>query len=143
MLNIPSTKLVNDEIETAVLAAEFAQLLKPGDKVILNGTLGSGKTFFIKKVLSYHNILDVTSPTFAIVNEYRNYFRFYHFDFYRLKNYKELLDAGWNDYMNDDDAISFVEWGNLIPKALPNKRIEITIKYNEGTKREIEFGTYE
>jgi tRNA threonylcarbamoyladenosine biosynthesis protein TsaE len=134
---------VQNENETKLLAADFAGDLKIGEKVILNGELGAGKTFFIKSALKSLGINNVSSPSFAIVNEYVGKNRFFHFDFYRLQNMSELYDIGWQDYLNDDEVILFVEWGNLIPKALPSKRIEINIDMKIGTSREFKFVRYE
>ena len=143
MIKIPSQKIVTSEDETSALASDFAELIKPNDKIILNGQLGSGKTFFIKKVLLTLEIINVNSPTFAIVNEYTGKNKIYHFDFFRLQNIKELMDIGWQDYMNDETAISFIEWGNLLPAALPKNRFEIFIEVNEDLKREFRFQKYE
>ena len=143
MIKIPSAKIVTSEDETTVLASDFAALIKPGDKIVLNGQLGSGKTFFIKKVLLTLGIINVNSPTFAIVNEYTGKNKIYHFDFFRLQNIKELMDIGWQDYMNDDSAISFIEWGSILPAALPKARFEISIDVNENLKREFRFQKYE
>ena len=143
MIKIPSAKIVTSEDETTVLASDFAALIKPGDKIVLNGQLGSGKTFFIKKVLLTLGINNVNSPTFAIVNEYTGKNKIYHFDFFRLQNIKELMDIGWQDYMNDDSAISFIEWGSILPAALPKARFEISIDVNENLKREFKIQKYE
>ena len=143
MIKIPSAKIVTSEDETSALASDFAELIKPNDKIILNGQLGSGKTFFIKKVLLTLEIINVNSPTFAIINEYTGKNKIYHFDFFRLQNIKELMDIGWQDYMNDETAISFIEWGNLLPAALPKNRFEIFIEVNENLKREFRFQKYE
>jgi len=143
VIKIPSAKIVTSEDETTVLASDFAALIKPGDKIVLNGQLGSGKTFFIKKVLLTLGIINVNSPTFAIVNEYTGKNKIYHFDFFRLQNIKELMDIGWQDYMNDDSAISFIEWGSILPAALPKARFEISIDVNENLKREFRFQKYE
>ena len=143
MIKIPSAKIVTSEDETTVLASDFAALIKPGDKIVLNGQLGSGKTFFIKKVLLTLGIINVNSPTFAIVNEYTGKNKIYHFDFFRLQNIKELMDIGWQDYMNDDSAISFIEWGSILPAALPKARFEISIDVNENLKREFKIQKYE
>ena len=143
MIKIPSAKIVTSEDETSALASDFAELIKPNDKIVLNGQLGSGKTFFIKKVLLTLGIINVNSPTFAIVNEYTGKNKIYHFDFFRLQNIKELMDIGWQDYMNDETAISFIEWGNLLPAALPKTRYEISIEVNENLKREFSFQKYE
>jgi len=143
VIKIPSAKIVTSEDETSALASDFAELIKPNDKIVLNGQLGSGKTFFIKKVLLTLGIINVNSPTFAIVNEYTGKNKIYHFDFFRLQNIKELMDIGWQDYMNDETAISFIEWGNLFFAALPKSRFEISIDVNENLKREFRFQKYE
>ncbi len=106
---------------------------------MLNGDLGAGKTFFIKAALASIGITNVNSPSFAIVNEYHNSSQIYHFDFYRLKNYVELLDIGWQDYLNDEESIIFIEWGNRFNSILPSKRIEINILTLTGSEREFSF----
>ena len=142
-MQYPSKISVNTEEETAELAENFIKTLSPGDVVILNGNLGAGKTFFIKRALKYLGINNVNSPTFAIVNEYSGSRKFYHFDFYRINDIAELYDIGFNDYLNDTDAAVFIEWGNLMPGILPHKRIEINIKLNDDFSREFEFLKYE
>ena len=112
---------------------------KTGDRVILNGELGSGKTFFVKSALSFLGIAEVNSPSFAIVNEYFKNFHIYHFDFYRLKNSAELFNIGWQDYLNDDESIIFIEWGNRLSSILPPDRIEINIELTGETEREFRF----
>jgi len=135
----PSKHNVLNEEETTELAYELSKEIKPGDVVVLHGDLGTGKTFFIKKVLSNFKISEVNSPTFAIVNEYEENNKFYHIDFYRVGNIKELYDIGIEDYLNDAEAISFIEWGNLFIDVLPKKRIEINFNINSDFTREIEF----
>jgi len=134
-----STIKTTTEAETAMLASEFILACKKGDRVVLNGDLGAGKTFFIKSALTSIGITNVNSPSFAIVNEYRNKFHICHFDFYRLKNSAELFDIGWQDYVNDDESILFIEWGNRLPSVLPAERIEISISILNGTEREFRF----
>ncbi|MBT8379593.1 MAG: tRNA (adenosine(37)-N6)-threonylcarbamoyltransferase complex ATPase subunit type 1 TsaE [Ignavibacteria bacterium] len=143
MINYPSKVFIKDENETKNLATDFISEVKIGEKIILNGELGAGKTFFIKAALSHVGIDSVNSPSFAIVNEYSTKIKFYHFDFYRLQNSAELYDIGWQDYLNDDESIMFVEWGNLVPEALPDNRIEISILTKNGTCREFNFARYE
>ena len=128
--------LVNSEDETTSFAEDFSSTLKGGEVVVLNGNLGAGKTFFIKRLLNNFGIENTTSPSFAIVNEYLGKFKIYHFDFYRIEKINELFDIGFNDYLNNPDAITFIEWGNLFPQILPGKRIEIKIKIVDDTKRE-------
>ena len=141
-MKLPFTTTVNDEKGTEELAIKFAKELQKGQVIVLNGNLGSGKTFFIKKVMQQFGINHVNSPSFAIVNEYEGKIKAYHFDFYRLKNIDELFDIGWQDYLNDVDAVIFIEWGELINEALPKERLEIFITILEGTTRRYEFIRY-
>jgi tRNA threonylcarbamoyladenosine biosynthesis protein TsaE len=142
LLQLPYKKTIGSESETSSIAKEFVKLIQPGDKIVLNGQLGAGKTYFIKEALSEFGINNVTSPTFAIVNEYDGDFKIYHSDFFRLKNFRELIDIGWQDYMNDETAIIFIEWGNLLPEALPEVRFEIRITLNDDLTREISIQKY-
>jgi tRNA threonylcarbamoyladenosine biosynthesis protein TsaE len=135
--------IVNSEIETAKLAEQFSSKLKGGEVIVLNGNLGAGKTFFIKNLLNKFGIDNTTSPSFAIVNEYSGKFKIYHFDFYRIEKITELYDIGFNDYLNDPDAITFIEWGNLFQEILPAKRIDIEILIKENSKREIYINYHE
>jgi tRNA threonylcarbamoyladenosine biosynthesis protein TsaE len=140
---LPFVTTVNDEKDTEDLAIKFAKELQNERVIVLNGNLGSGKTFFIKKVMQQFGINYVNSPSFAIVNEYEGKIKAYHFDFYRLMNIDELFDIGWQDYLNDAEAVIFVEWGNLINEALPKERLEIFITILEGTRRKFECVIYE
>ena len=94
-------------------------------------------------VLKSFSINNVRSPSFAIVNEYKGKFKFYHFDFYRLKKIEDLVAIGWVDYLNNSDAAIFIEWGELLEAALPEKRIEISITVIDDTKRRFEFKKYD
>ena len=142
-MEYPSVIKVNTEDETSEIAGNFIKSVVPGDVIILNGNLGAGKTFFVKNALKTMGIANVNSPTFAIVNEYTGSFKIYHFDFYRINEPAELFDIGFNDYLNDAEAVVFIEWGNLMPEILPHKRIEINIKINDDYSREFEFSKYE
>ena len=139
MVHFPSTIKTENESETAKVAADFMSVCKKGDRIVLNGNLGSGKTFFIKASLKSIGITSVNSPSFAIVNEYYSTFKICHFDFFRLKKASELFDIGWQDYLNDDDSMIFIEWGNMFPEVVPEERIEIQIEMFNGTKREFSF----
>ena len=135
----PSYHKVSREQDTEKLANEFSSLIKPGEVIVLNGNLGSGKTFFIKSVLKSFNINGVSSPTFSIVNEYTGDMKYYHLDFYRIEVVKELYDIGFDEYMNDEVAVKFIEWGNLFPIVLPHKRTEIVITLQEDFSRDFYF----
>ncbi|NOX64773.1 MAG: tRNA (adenosine(37)-N6)-threonylcarbamoyltransferase complex ATPase subunit type 1 TsaE [Chlorobi bacterium] len=125
-----------DETETIDLAKKFSGVLKPGNTVALIGDLGTGKTFFTKNVIAAFGNSEVSSPTFAIVNVYETKFKIYHFDFYRIKKVGELYDIGFDDYLADSDAITFIEWADLFPEILPEHRFEIKINSIDETKRE-------
>jgi tRNA threonylcarbamoyladenosine biosynthesis protein TsaE len=139
LIRFPSKIKTRSEEESASLAAEFIVNCTKGDRIVLNGDLGAGKTFFVKAALAAIGIMSVNSPSFSIVNEYWNSSHIYHFDFYRLKNFIELLDIGWQDYLNDDQSIIFIEWGNRFNSVLPDKRFEITISTLAGSEREFNF----
>jgi tRNA threonylcarbamoyladenosine biosynthesis protein TsaE len=134
---------INSENETIELASRFSADLEPGDVVILNGNLGAGKTFFIRQALKNLGIDSVSSPTFTLVNEYVGKYKIYHFDFYRINNSSELFDIGFNDYLNDDESVIFIEWGNLIPEILPHKRMEISIQIVSDFSRNFVFEKYD
>jgi len=139
LVTFPSKIKSRSENESDLIAKEFMKACKAGDRVVLNGDLGAGKTFFIKAALSSIGITSVNSPSFAIVNEYQKDFHVYHFDFFRLKKSAELFDIGWQDYLNDEDSIIFIEWGNRFTSILPESRIEINIEILNGTEREFSF----
>jgi len=135
-LKFPLKIVAADETETIDLAKKFSGVLKPGNTVALIGDLGTGKTFFTKNVIAAFGNSEVSSPTFAIVNVYETKFKIYHFDFYRIKKVGELYDIGFDDYLADSDAITFIEWADLFPEILPEHRFEIKINSIDETKRE-------
>ena len=141
-MRFPSKRKSLSVADTSAIAVEFSKVLDKVNRIVLLGELGAGKTFFIKEVLKQSEIYDVNSPTFAIVNQYEGKIKAFHFDFYRLKNFEELLEIGWLDYLNDEDSVMFIEWGDLVPQAVPEKRIEIKINVLEDLSREFEFVKY-
>lgn len=142
MTVIDKQLIVNSEDETKKLAMEYAGGLTSGDVVVLNGNLGTGKTFFIREAVKYFRVEAVSSPTFALVNEYEGKTKIYHFDFYRINRIEELYDIGFEDYLNDEEAIIFIEWGNLFEDILPRRRKEINITAGEEEQRTFEFKEY-
>jgi len=103
-----------------------------------HGELGAGKTTYIKRVCADLGVKDSTSsPSFSIVNEYttENSGTIYHFDLYRLKTPRELLDIGWEDYLNSDRLI-MVEWPEMASEFMPDDAIHIFIS-GEGDKRHL------
>jgi tRNA threonylcarbamoyladenosine biosynthesis protein TsaE len=138
-MKFPFQKKVKTENETINVAEEFAKILKPGDFVLLNGDLGSGKTFFVKNICAHYGILNVSSPSFSIINEYHNGKNIIHFDFYRVKKIEELYDIGFEDYLLNDEAVIFIEWAELFTDILPSKNYEIEIKFTSDSEREIKI----
>jgi tRNA threonylcarbamoyladenosine biosynthesis protein TsaE len=103
--------------------------------------MGAGKTTFIKAVCECLGVEDViTSPTFAIVNEYRSQTSelIYHFDFYRIKKLDEVYDMGYEDYFYSG-ALCFIEWPELIEELLPEDAIKVTISEQEDGSRTVSF----
>ena len=106
----------------------------------LYGKMGAGKTTFIKAVCEELGVSDViTSPTFAIVNEYRSDIAgelIYHFDFYRIKKLEEVYDMGYEDYLYSG-ALCFIEWPELIEELLPGNTVKVTIEEIENGERKV------
>ena len=115
----------HSENDTMNFAKKLASKLKVGDVVVLSGELGAGKTKFTEGFLSYFGLeKEISSPTFTIVNEYKNKdINIYHFDVYRLEDVDEFYAIGGDEYFNS--GISIIEWGELIKDALPKDYIEI------------------
>ena len=116
------------------LACKIANKIKPGETILLYGQLGVGKTtfarFFINHLQKKSNseITEVLSPTFNIMYEYvANKKLIQHYDFYRVKNYKELNNIG---IFEDKGIISLIEWPEKI-KFKPKNRIELKFKYSK------------
>jgi tRNA threonylcarbamoyladenosine biosynthesis protein TsaE len=105
---------------------------------IFHGDMGAGKTTLIKSIGECLGVREaVTSPTFAIVNEYAGgNSKIYHFDFYRLKTQTEALDMGAEEYFYSGDYC-FIEWPEKIPDMLPPHYISINLKVLNDNNREI------
>ena len=132
-----------DSLDTIREAArEFVKNMGKGNVSAFYGKMGAGKTTFIKAVCEELGVDDViTSPTFAIVNEYRsetNGELIYHFDFYRIKKLEEVYDMGYEDYFYSG-ALCFLEWPELIEELLPDNAVKVTITQNEDDSRTVEF----
>lgn len=106
------------------------------------GKMGAGKTTFVKAICEALGVEDViTSPTFAIVNEYHSTKTdepIYHFDFYRIKKLEEVFDMGYEDYFYSG-SLCFLEWPELIEDILPQDVVKVKISEQEDGSRLVEF----
>lgn len=123
------------------VAREFVAAM--GDRTVFAfyGSMGAGKTTFIKAVCECLGVEDViNSPTFAIVNEYRSATGelIYHFDFYRIKKLEEVYDMGYEDYFYSG-ALCFIEWPELIEDLLPMDAVKIEITEEADGTRLLKF----
>ena len=116
------------EKETLDFAKKFAKDLSKDSVLVLTGDLGSGKTKFTEGILSYYGLeKEISSPTFTIVNEYKNEdVTIFHFDVYRLEDSSEFYEIGGDEYFGN--GICIIEWGELIYDALPNNFIHINFE---------------
>ena len=119
-------------------AREFISTMGDNTVFALYGKMGAGKTTFVKALCEELGVSDViTSPTFAIVNEYRsdeNGELIYHFDFYRIKKLSEVYDMGYEDYFYSG-ALCFIEWPELVEELLPGDAVKVTIEELEGRNK--------
>ena len=111
--------VTNSPEETEELGERLGRALSPGDVVAFTGDLGAGKTAFTRGIARGLGIGDrVTSPTFAIVNEYEGgRLPLFHFDMYRLTSSDELFDIGWEDYLQRG-GVCAVEWSENVADAM-------------------------
>ena len=110
-------------------AREFIQYIGDHRVFAFYGKMGAGKTTFVKAICEELGVEDViTSPTFAIINEYTqpDGDPLFHFDFYRIKKLEEVYDMGYEDYFYSD-ALCFIEWPELIEEVLPAEAVKVTI----------------
>lgn len=123
-------------------ARDFIAAIKgKGSCLAFYAPMGAGKTTFIKALCEELGVEDViTSPTFAIINEYTDGAGepIYHFDFYRIKKLEEVYDMGCDDYFYSG-CYCFMEWPELIEEALPDDVLRITITPRDDGSRIIEF----
>jgi tRNA threonylcarbamoyladenosine biosynthesis protein TsaE len=124
------------EAEMIEAGRRFAKTLRGGEVVGLDGDLGAGKTHFCKGLVAGLGSDDaVTSPTFALVQEYRNgRLPVFHFDWYRLESPTELDRIGWDEYL-DEEGIVVVEWAEKFPDFLPSSAVRLRFSLNPDGSR--------
>ncbi len=128
----------NSPAETKKIAQKLAATLNGGEVIAFYGDLGLGKTCFVTGLAEGLEFTgEVSSPTFAIINEYiGGRLDLYHFDMYRVSGWDDLYSTGYFEYMESGGVLA-VEWSENIQSALPENHIKITIKRLNDTRREI------
>ncbi len=120
------------------IAEELSKKLNPGDVVAMFGGMGMGKTAFTHGLAKGLGIDEkqVSSPTFALVHEYGDKTKLYHFDMYRIESWDDLYSTGFFDYL-DSDGILAVEWSENIVNALPDNYIKVEFQKGETENQRI------
>ncbi len=122
----------------AAAARQFVEAMGERRIFAFYGKMGAGKTTFIKAICEALGVEDVvTSPTFAIVNEYGAdgaFDRVYHFDFYRIKNLREAYDIGCEEYFYSG-CPCFIEWPELVEELLPENTVNVSIEVRDDESR--------
>lgn len=122
-------------------ARQFVELMGDNTVFAFYGEMGAGKTTFIAELARTLGVTDdlASSPSFAIVNEYRSDTTcelIYHFDLYRLKNLEEVLDIGIEDYF-DSDAVCLIEWPERAEDVLPLDTVRVDLTVNPDNSRSL------
>lgn len=128
----------NSPADTRKIAQQLADTLQGGEVIAFCGDLGMGKTCFVSGLAEGLGFTgEVSSPTFAIINEYiGGRLNLYHFDMYRISGWDDLYTTGYFEYMESGGVLA-IEWSENIKNALPADAIEVIIKQLNETTREI------
>ena len=120
------------------IAGEFAQQLKSGDIVLLDGDLGAGKTTFTKGIAQALRVnpKSVTSPTFVLMNHYAGKLPLYHFDLYRLEKESEIQSMNFDEFFYGE-GVSLIEWPQRLGELLPKQAIRVLIEHQGLEQRKI------
>ncbi len=131
----------NSPEKTEEIASSLAETLTGGEVIAFSGDLGAGKTCFTRGLAKGLDFMGaVTSPTFALVNEYiGGRFPLYHFDMYRINSWDDLYSTGFFDYL--DNGIIAAEWSENIAAALPDNTIYVDIEKIDDDTRKITIKT--
>ena len=132
---------INDIEHIHEAAREFIEHIGDCRVFAFYGKMGAGKTTFVKAICEELGVEDViTSPTFAIINEYTqpDGSPLFHFDFYRIKKLEEVYAMGYEDYFYSG-ALCFIEWPELIEDILPDDAVRVSITEQEDGSRLVSF----
>jgi tRNA threonylcarbamoyladenosine biosynthesis protein TsaE len=117
--------------------------LQAGDLICLEGDLGSGKTCLAQGIGRGWGVAErLISPTFTLVHEYqrpRDGLYFYHVDLYRVARPEEVYSLGLDDYLDDSEAVTIIEWAEQAGDLLPSERLWVTLRHIDNTRRGLLF----
>jgi len=131
------SKKINSPVDLDIAAKELITAFSNDRVFAFYGKMGAGKTTFIQSVCRALGSDDnVTSPTFALINEYNtaDFDSIFHFDFYRIKDIEEAYDLGYEDYIYSG-SYCLIEWPEMIESLLPEKMVEVKIEVLEDNTR--------
>lgn len=131
------SKKINSPVDLDIAAKELITAFSNDRVFAFYGKMGAGKTTFIQSVCRALGSDDnVTSPTFALINEYNtaDLDSIFHFDFYRIKDIEEAYDLGYEDYIYSG-SYCLIEWPEMIESLLPEKMVEVKIEVQEDNTR--------
>lgn len=139
-MNKTATLITTSREETLALAAQFAKLLCGGEIVFLRGPIGAGKTVFVKGVAASLGLKSSpTSASFSLMKQYKNkHTRLFHIDLFRLEE-GEVFNLGFEEMLEDEQAIILAEWPDPIAAMLPADRLEMNFVLEQADTRRIEL----
>ncbi|MBP3691542.1 MAG: tRNA (adenosine(37)-N6)-threonylcarbamoyltransferase complex ATPase subunit type 1 TsaE [Schwartzia sp.] len=145
MDSLSFTVVTHSPEETKALAERLGTAVEAGTVLCLVGDLGAGKTLFTQGFARGLEVAgEVTSPTFALMNQYNGRLPVTHFDLYRLEREEELDEIGFYEYAEDDRGVVLIEWADKFLDALPEPYIRLEIERGEKeNERRLAFFTTE
>ena len=132
--------ITSSEEETENIGKTLAMSLSKGDSVLLRGNLGAGKTVFSRGFARGLGITEpVSSPSYTIVQEYElpDGGRLYHLDLYRISGVNAALAFGVDEFLDDPQGISLIEWPDRIDGILPENAICVEIEHLSDSERRL------
>jgi tRNA threonylcarbamoyladenosine biosynthesis protein TsaE len=132
-MSAPIELLCRDAMATRAAGAAIAEVLQPGDVVLLDGDLGAGKTTMTQGLARALGVTEtVTSPTFTLIRSYPTGagFELYHADVYRLEMLSEIVDLGLSEMIEDRGA-AVIEWGERAASVLGNDLLHVRITHTD------------
>lgn len=125
--------------ETTTLGEKLGKQLAPGDVIALFGDLGAGKTTLTRGIaVGLGLATDIHSPTFTLIHEHPGTVPLYHVDLYRLSSEEEVETLGLEEYIYSD-GVTIIEWADRMKSMLPKDRLDITLRMQGDTDRELTF----